>query len=52
MTFEFKCCPLADSLIETCENNERCDVCAAICLPVGILIDAITILPRWFCSCF
>lgn len=52
MATTFKVCPIADSLVETCENNERCDVCAAICLPVGIFIDAILILPRWLYSCF
>ncbi len=55
---KFTSCPLADCLIKTCEDyneadhrmDECCclDIMAAAWIPCGLLVDMLTMLPR-FC---
>ena len=49
---DFDECPISNILMKICdlEAEERCacdDVCAALCLPFGILIDFTCMCPRY-----
>jgi hypothetical protein len=48
----FEQCPLASILIEICEQHTKeryaCDdVCAGLCLPLGLIIDILIMCPRY-----
>ena len=49
---DFEQCPIANILMKICdlEAEERCacdDVCAMLCLPLGLIIDVICMCPRY-----
>lgn len=49
---DFEECPIANILMKICdlESEERCacdDACAALCIPLGLIIDVICMCPRY-----
>jgi len=51
---KFNNCPISDKLIDICEHDEKCDICAGSCLFCGIILDILLICPRFIiykCNC-